>query len=209
MRPRLVDTPLGLGLVDDDAPDLSALVLNLSSARALKKTDDLVRACGVEHKGRRLVDATAGLGRDAASLAALGFDVVAIERAPLMHALWRDALARHTPRHLTFVEDDAVAYLRAVTGTADAPAVVFIDPMYPKAKRTALPQRELRLIAAAVGDVVDDPVALLAAARAAATDRVVMKRPRWQRPLATPTHTWAGASTCFDMYLTPRPAQTG
>lgn len=207
MRPRLIATAAGLGLVDDDAPDLLPLVLDLSKPRRLTTKDDLIRALGWKAGVRRVVDATAGLGRDACALAAFGFDVVAVERAPRMQALWRDALARHVPPRLRVVEDDAVRFLDAVAGTADAPDAVFLDPMYPDVERKALQQRELRLIRAAVTDdgrneLVDNG-ALFAAALRAARLRVVVKRPRWAAPLGgAPTHTWEGASTRFDLYVT-------
>jgi 16S rRNA (guanine1516-N2)-methyltransferase len=215
MRPRLLATDTGLGLVDDDAPELSPLILELTDARRLTTKDDLIRALGWKAGVRRVVDATAGLGRDACALAAFGFDVVAVERAPLMQALWRDALARHAPPRLRLVEDDATRFLDAVAGTADAPDAVFLDPMYPEVERKALQQRELRLIRAAVSpdgghsdhDVVDsvlkDNAALFSAAMRAARLRVVVKRPRWATPLGgAPTHTWEGASTRFDLYVT-------
>jgi 16S rRNA (guanine1516-N2)-methyltransferase len=214
MRPRLLDTPHGLGLVDDDAPELSPLVLDLATPRRLSGRDDLVRALGWSRGVRRVVDATAGLGRDGIALAAFGFDVTAIERAPLMQALWRDALARHAPVRLRLVEADAVAWLGAVAGTAEAPDAVFLDPMYPDVERKALQQRELRLIRAAVGDRAGDDIdadnaALFGAAMGAARARVVVKRPRWASPLGgPPTHTWAGASTRFDLYLTSQPPPT-
>lgn len=209
MRPRLTDTPEGLGLVDDDAPDLSPLVLELTTPRRLTGRDDLVRALGWARGMRTVVDATAGLGRDALALSAFGFEVTCLERAPLMQALWRDALARHTPPRLRFVEDDASRWLAAIRATDDAPDVVFLDPMYPDVERKALQQRELRLIRAAVGNdandelIIADNAALFSAALATARHRVVVKRPRWAQPLGgTPTHTWEGASTRFDLYVT-------
>jgi 16S rRNA (guanine1516-N2)-methyltransferase len=207
MRARLVHTPAGLGLVDDDAPELSPLVLDFSAPRRLTSKDDLIRALGHRLGVRRVVDATAGLGRDAASLAAFGFDVVAIERNTLMQALWRDALKRYPPPRLAWIAHDAVAALHEMRGEL-APDAVYLDPMYPEVERTALQQRELRLVRAAVAaeplaaDVVVDNAALFAAAVAAARHRVVVKRPRWAAPLGgTPTHTWSGASTRFDLYL--------
>jgi 16S rRNA (guanine1516-N2)-methyltransferase len=211
-HPRLVQTDHGLGLVDDDAPDLSALVIDLSRPRRLTQRDDLVRALGWAKGLRRVVDATGGLGRDAAAIAAYGFDVVVCERAPLMVALWRDALARHQPERLRFVDVDAVAYLGGVSDD-NAPDVVFVDPMYPGGPRKALQQRELRLIAAAVafegGNGHDDGGALIDAACAAACARVVAKRPKWASPLKpSPIHTWMGASTCFDLFASTRRAAT-
>jgi 16S rRNA (guanine1516-N2)-methyltransferase len=206
-RPRLVETEDGLGLVDDDVPDLSPLVLDFAHPRRLTLKDDLIRALGWSKGLRRVVDATGGLGRDAIAMAAYGFDVVVCERAPLMQALWRDALKRHHPERVTFVDDDAVAYLDGVRARGGVgPEVVFLDPMYPGGPRKALQQRELRLIAAAVGHADGDGAgtdndALVAAACTTASARVVAKRPKWATPLKDdPIHSWVGTSTCFDLF---------
>ena len=59
------------------------------------RKDALARAAGFG-KGivPTIVDATAGLGRDAFMLACLGAQVTLLERSPEVHGLLRDALAR-------------------------------------------------------------------------------------------------------------------
>lgn len=201
MTARVIDTPLGKGLVDDDAPELSPLVIDLAHGRKLRADDDLVRALGRDKGVVSVVDATAGLGRDAVALKNAGFVVTAVERSPLVQELWRDALSRHTPKGLSFVAQDAVAFLDAVAGSAAAPDAVFVDPMYPhEGSRKALQQREMRLLRAAAGDDVDADV-LFAAAVRAARKRVVVKRPKKAPALGTPTLTFAGSSTRLDVYL--------
>ena len=201
MTARLIDTPLGMGLIDDDAPDLTPLVIDLAHGRKLAADDDLVRALGRDKGVVSVVDATAGLGRDAVALKNAGFIVVAVERNPLVQELWRDALSRHTPKNLTFVAQNAIDYLDAVVGSAVAPDAVFVDPMYPHTARTALQQRELRLLRAAAGDD-DDAAVLFAAACRAARKRVVVKRPKKAPPLSPrPTQSWTGASTRLDLYV--------
>lgn len=201
MTARVIDTPLGRGLVDDDAPELSPLVIDLAHGRKLRAEDDLVRALGRDKGVVSVVDATAGIGRDAVALKNAGFVVTAIERSPLVQELWRDALSRHAPKNLTFVAKDAVAWLDDVAGTALAPDAVFVDPMYPHdLDRKALQQREMRLLRAAAGDDLDVDL-LFAAALRAARRRVVVKRPKKAPSLAAPTLTFAGASTRLDVYL--------
>lgn len=221
MAARLVETPEGLGLVDDDAPELSPLVIDLASPRRLTKKDDLIKALGWEKGLRTVVDATGGLGRDALAMATYGFSVTACERHPLVQALWRDALARHQPERLRFVEADGATFLSSLVDD-ERPEVVYLDPMYPHGPRRALQQRELRILRAAVVDDVDDVDAvdddaaataavakhiadvgnLFSAALAAAKRRVVVKRPRWAEPLGPkPHHTWDGASTRYDLYM--------
>jgi 16S rRNA (guanine1516-N2)-methyltransferase len=106
---------------------------------------------------------------------------------------------------LRFVQGDAVEKLRSLVDSDDAPDAVYLDPMYPhEGPRKALQQREMRLLRAAVGDG-DDVDALFAAAMAAAKKRVVVKRPKKAPTIAnaTPTHTWTGVSTRFDLYVLP------
>ncbi len=192
-----------LGLVDDDEPGLKPVVIDLTRPRALARDDDLVRALGLGRGITTVVDATAGLGRDAQALAARGFVVTAVERSPLVQALWHDAIAREgLPPGLRFVAADAVAWLRALAGTDGAPDAVFLDPMYPADRpRRALPQKEMRILRAAVGDDLDVDV-LFTAARAAARKRVVVKRPKKAPPLAADVaHCWVGASTRLDLHL--------
>jgi 16S rRNA (guanine1516-N2)-methyltransferase len=191
------------GLIDAAEPGFAPVVVDLTRPRVLARDDDLVRALGFGRGVQTVVDATAGLGRDALALAARGFDVVAVERSPLVQALWSDAIARDgLPPRLRFVQADGVAYLRAVAGTVDAPDAVFLDPMYPHGPRRALPQKEMRVLRAAVGDDVDVDE-LFMAARAAAKQRVVVKRPK-KAPVMSEgaAHCWVGASTRLELYLT-------
>ncbi len=169
--------------------------LDLGHARRLRPEDPLLRALGRHAGVRTVIDATAGLGRDAAALALAGFEVTAIERAPALVSLWRDAMKR-PPSRLAFLEGDACALLRSLPA-ADA---VYLDPMYPDGKRKSAPQKELVILRCLVGDDVDAPE-LLAIAREVAALRVVVKRPKKAPPLAPPSHSWAGASTRYDLYL--------
>ena len=60
---------------------------------------ELLRATRVKNRPARLLDLTAGLATDAWRLARAGFDVIACERQPVIHALVQDALQRapHLP----------------------------------------------------------------------------------------------------------------
>ncbi|MBM4281643.1 MAG: rRNA methyltransferase [Deltaproteobacteria bacterium] len=197
------DGRAALGLAVDEAPDLLPIVVDLATPRSLARTDDLVRALGLGRGVVTVIDATAGLGRDALALASVGFSVTAVERSPLVQALWQDAIARTgLPERLRFVAADAAEFLRSVAGTAQAPDAVFLDPMYPHGPRRAMPQKEMRLLRAAVGDDVD-AADLFAAARAAARRRVVVKRPKRAPPMGEgAAHCWTGASTRLELYLT-------
>jgi hypothetical protein len=114
------------------------------------KFDDrepLIRA--VKGKGQRssnrVLDATAGLGRDGVVLAANGLEVVMVERNPLLFVLLRDGIdhaCHNTARpdlmalaaRVTVLNGDAVD---VIDGRLDAgldagnPIVVYIDTFYP------------------------------------------------------------------------------
>ncbi len=162
----------------------------------------------------RVLDATAGLGRDAFVLASLGCEVVLIERQPVIAALLEDGLRRAS----TAVEvAEIIARMRLLVGDAialmtdwqgDAPQVIHLDPMFPHRDKSALVKKEMRLFRPLVGDD-DDAPALLAAALALASHRVVVKRARKAPPIAGPApgYSLEGKSSRYDIYpkkkLTP------
>lgn len=187
-------------------------------ARAGPRAEPLARAVGLRRgEALRVVDATAGLGRDAGLLAWLGADVLAIERHPVVAALLQDALARAAgdarlgpalAARLHVLCADA----RAVLSDASRPPpdVVLLDPMYPTAGRRAAPRRELALLRQLVG-ADEDAAELLDLALSVARRRVVVKRPAHAPPLGgrEPHHRLPGASTRFDVHVVPprgRPA---
>jgi len=169
---------------------------------------DLARAMGLSQGAEgSVVDATAGLGRDAFRLASLGCPVIAVERSPPVAALLADGLRRAAAssgaaataaRRIRLVPGDA----RQVLHADPAPDVVLIDPMYPPARKQAAPGKELALLRRLIG-FDDDAGELLATARAVARRRVVVKRRAHDPPLdgASPDRSWTGRSTRFDVYL--------
>lgn len=173
----------------------------------------IARAVGLSRGGPSptVVDATAGLGRDAFLLALLGCPVTALERCAAVHRALADALRRAEADpataaalggRLRLVHGDARAWLAALA-PGERPAVVLVDPMHPERGKSALVKQEMRILRGLVGDD-PDAAELLAVARAAATRRVVVKRPLHAAPLAPgPSHTLRGRSTRFDVYLIP------
>lgn len=168
----------------------------------------VAKAVGVQSGARpRLVDATAGLGRDGFELARLGCTVTLIERVPVIAALLEDGLRRAaedpeigpTARSVRVLTGDAIALLRG--WSEEPPEVIYLDPMFPHREKTALVKKEMRLFRALVGDDEDQPE-LLAAALALATHRVVVKRMR-KAPIiagAKPSYALEGKTSRFDVY---------
>ena len=169
----------------------------------------LPRAAGLM-RGRtpRVVDATAGLGRDAFLLASLGAEVVLIERSPDVHALLAEAIAR--AREASVEHAAIISRMTLLLGDAREllprlrPEVVLVDPMHPPREKSALVKQEMRVLRGIVGD---DPDAfdLMQVALAAASQRVVLKWPLRAAPmpgLRAPSHTISGKSTRYDVFMT-------
>ncbi|MBO3274791.1 class I SAM-dependent methyltransferase [Pseudomonas schmalbachii] len=168
----------------------------------------IAKAVGIQPGVRPFVlDATAGLGRDAFVLATLGCEMRLIERQPLIGALLEDGLARAgrdfevapIAARMRLLQGNAIELMRAWEG--EAPQVVYLDPMFPHRDKSALVKKEMRLFRPLVGDDLDAP-ALLQAALALATHRVVVKRPR-KAPIiegAKPSYSLEGKSSRYDIY---------
>lgn len=172
----------------------------------------VVRACGVKAGHPvRVLDATAGLGRDSWLLAHVGAEVTCCERAPVIQALLRDGLARAaadsvsaiTASRIHLHEGSSLTLLHQLAGlpAVERPETVYLDPMFPHRDKSALVKLDMRLFREIVGED-QDADALLAAARAVATRRVVVKRPRHAPDLdgIAPHQRMEGQSNRFDLY---------
>jgi 16S rRNA (guanine1516-N2)-methyltransferase len=154
-----------------------------------------------------VVDATAGLGRDAFLLASLGAEVTLIERSPDMHKLLEGGLARareaggdaaDTINRMTLLYGDAKDLLPTL-----APEVILVDPMHPPRNKTALVKNEMRLIREIVG-TDEDSVELMTLALTTASKRVVLKWPQRANPMEgirPPSHQISGKSTRYDVFM--------
>lgn len=168
----------------------------------------IAKAVGIQPGIRpSVLDATAGLGRDAFVLASLGCAMTLIERQPLIAALLEDGLARAT-RNAEVAPIAAQMQLRKgnaielmTNWQGEPPQVIYLDPMFPHRDKSALVKKEMRLFRPFVGDDLDAP-ALLQAALALASHRVVVKRPR-KAPViegAKPGYALEGKSSRYDIY---------
>jgi 16S rRNA (guanine1516-N2)-methyltransferase len=174
----------------------------------------VARAVGMKgpHSKPRVLDLTAGLGRDAFVLATLGCTVLALERQAEIFQLLKDGLRRANQDAETFealgerlqllqADANALLALWPAGPLADfKPDVLYLDPMHPPRKKSALPRKEMRLFRQLVGADFDQEQ-LLAAARATGVKRVVVKRPSSAPPLAPGvSSSISGKTTRFDVY---------
>ena len=169
---------------------------------------DLAKAMGLRAgKMPKIVDATAGLGRDSFLLASLGAEVTMIERSDVMYGLLRDGMTRARQEggifgtilsRMTLLHGDAKALLPKLNAEA-----ILIDPMHPPRKTSALVKRELRQVREIVG-TDEDAVALMQVALRHARQRVVLKWPAKAEPMPgikPHSHQILGKSTRYDVFM--------
>lgn len=170
--------------------------------QALAKAAGLVRGVTPD-----IVDATAGLGRDAFLLASLGANVTLIERSQKMHDLLAQGLARAAAEGGRYAE--TVARMTLLHGDSSLllpelkPQVVLVDPMHPPRGNTALVKKEMRQIREIVGTDPDSEN-LMKVALTFAQNRVVLKWPLRAEPMAgirKPSHQILGKSTRYDVFV--------
>lgn len=176
------------------------------------KNEALARALGLKNQTRpTIVDATGGLARDSFIIASLGYELTLLERSPIIYTLIQDGLKRanqhprmhHTTKRLLTVQSDAIIWLNQLKDQ-DKPEIIYLDPMFPEKKKSALPKKEMLIFHDIVGDDLDADN-LLSTALACATKRVVVKRPRLANCLkasCAPSFSLTGSSCRFDIYLT-------
>jgi 16S rRNA (guanine1516-N2)-methyltransferase len=169
---------------------------------------DLPKAAGFKPGiNPHIIDATAGLGRDAFLLASLGATVTMIERSTDMHALLLDGMVRALDTggvtaeiisRMTLIHGDAIQLLPSLS-----PEIVFVDPMHPPRNKSALVKAEMRQIRAIVG-IDDDQTRLMQTALAHASRRVVLKWPAKTAPMADippASHQIIGKSVRYDVFM--------
>lgn len=202
-----------------------------ANAQLRKRQSKSELVCKAFGNSRRIVDLTAGLGRDSFILAAAGFDVLLVERNPVLFYLLQDALLR-----LRVVDEQLGARLRLVQGDAadivdindllakyhdpgsiiDPTTVgVYLDPMYESnqvgkkasvKKETTMLHRLVRnrsSIDQQGDEYTDNNRGLFATAQRIFGSRIVVKRPLKAGALLDlkPHAQITGSTHRFDIYL--------
>ncbi len=149
------------------------------------RKEPLAKAIGLKHNAKpKVLDATAGMGRESFLLASLGCTVTAVERNPVIFALLSDAVKRaltapklpFTAEQLQVIHHDSIEFISSLTG--DAFEVIYLDPMFPARDKSAAVKKEMRIFKRLAGSDNDD-AELLKAAIETGCKRVVVKRPNY------------------------------
>jgi len=166
------------------------------------KRNNLVRTMRGLPQKSLIIDATAGLGRDALILSSLVERVILIERVPWVSALLEDGL-KNSIEHLPYLSNTRVVCSdskKFLLNLKTKPDAIYLDPMFEnmgksKAKREVQALRDLTIQS-------NEKELLLEVALKKAKDRVVVKRHKKVKNLAgiKPTFSLTGRVVRYDVY---------
>lgn len=157
----------------------------------------------------KVLDVTCGSGADSMFMLALGMEVYAFERNPVVAILLEDAF-----RYYKAMEDDFSLALNRLHFRFGDPClhgfqlpqvdVIYYDPMFPeKKKSSALARKEMELFKLIVGKD-EDEVSVLASLLKITDTRIIVKRPLKAEPLKEkPLSSFTGKTTRYDLYKSP------
>jgi 16S rRNA (guanine1516-N2)-methyltransferase len=144
-----------------------------------------------------------GLAVDSVFLTQLGFEVIGVERSPVLFALLQEAFAKTKKTYLKsyrLYHADSLPFLREQRGQIAVDAIYF-DPMYPHKKKSALPKQEMVVFRDLVGHD-DDAAVVLEEALTWPVQRVVVKRPLHAEELLPGVrHSYEGKVVRYDTYV--------
>lgn len=176
------------------------------------KGQTIAKAIGISSKNKpHILDATAGLGRDALILANLGSKLSLVEQSPILAEMLKQAVefAEETPLFqkasaagFEIYNDDAAEFMN--NRIIDGSDVVYLDPMYPEKKKSALVKKDMQILQNLIGHSSEkDNTTLLAAAISFARQRVVVKRPKHAEHIQGPEPTMSlhSKKTRYDVYV--------
>ena len=200
-----------LSLEVNDGEKAGSLSIDYSSGainfRRLSGKQLLLKAVG--GSGKNVLDSTAGLGRDAFILASFGCKVRAIEKSPIIGELVLDALARcqsderlkKISGRLEFFVGESLGFIKTLA--VNSFDTLYIDPMYPEKKKTALPKKEMIVLQKFFGTEPEEVnLQEIFEEGAKKFRRIVVKRPIKGPELFPGVKVkFRGSTTRFDVYV--------
>lgn len=171
----------------------------------------IAKAVGLKHGNTPgVLDVTAGLARDAYILAALGCKLTLVEQSPILFTLVEDGIRRGLAdessrdvlnNFMNLVNADSVLYMEHMDQET-RPDVIYIDPMYPERKKSALVKKDMQILQRLLGKD-QNAERLLKTALDCAGKRVVVKRPLHAETVGNtkPDMSISSKKTRYDVYL--------
>lgn len=173
-----------------------------------EKNQELIKAIGIRNDYKpKVLDTTAGLGRDSFILANFDCKVVMLERNPVIYLLLSNAienaklnpLVKDIVNNMTILNVNSIEYLQNIKQNFD---VIYVDPMFPKTNKSRLVKKDMQIFREIVGDDIDSGE-LFELALKQNVKRVVVKRMKKSEYLLNkkPNFEIVGNTTRFDVYL--------
>lgn len=174
-----------------------------------EKNQELIKAIGVKNDFKpKVLDTTAGLGRDSFILANFGCKVVMLERNSVIYSLLNNAienaklnsLTKDIVNNMTILNANSIEYLQNIK--EDNFDAIYVDPMFPKTNKSRLVKKDMQIFREIVGDDIDSGELFELALRQD-VKRVVVKRMKKSEYLLNkkPNFEIVGNTTRFDVYL--------
>jgi len=167
------------------------------------KNELIAKALGLGKGCEKVLDLSVGMGIDSVFLTQLGFQVIGVERSPMLYALLSEAFARTKKEYLKSYQlyfDDSLNFLKTKKSEISVDSIYF-DPMYPHKKKSALPKQEMMVFRDLVGHD-EDASLVLQEALTWNVKRVVVKRPMQAEELLPGVHhSFEGKVVRYDTYV--------
>ena len=164
----------------------------------------------VGRKTRKLIDATAGWGGDAMRFCAQGYEVICLERQPLIALLLTDAM--RVLAKTEWVQKNSVSVpvvecgeaMQLLGGSEFDADCIYLDPMFPsKRKSSAMANKSMELLHRLIGEDIDADSLVMHSAEN--YPRTVVKRPNYAPPLwREPDEQFGGKLIRYDVYFQSR-----
>lgn len=152
-----------------------------------------------------VLDITAGFCNDSFILSSLGVRVCALEQSHVIFSLVEAALQKAENKEpFKLLCTNALDYMQELIHLDQRPKLIYMDPMFEIASRTALSNKSmqaLQLLESYTKDLQQKNVDLLQKALLCASHRVVVKRNKKTASLKKPSYTLHGKLLKYDVYL--------
>lgn len=189
------------------------------------RNEIISKAMGAGRHGHKILDLSAGLGIDSVFLYQLGYQVLGLERHPLIYISLRTALENYYINFLKINEDpknqliddmkldfrfiSAADFLNLNNDTECTDFnIIYFDPMFPEKIKSALPRQEMVFFRNLVGAdldasfIIENYIELVKSQKNQIQKRIVIKRPI-KAPLLIkqkPESQFFGKLIRFDIY---------
>lgn len=177
--------------------DFQSRALQFRSTAHLNAELLIKAVLGKKKQALKIIDVTAGFGKDSYLLALTGSEITAYESNPLMFALLKDGLHRTEVTNISLHQKNSLAAMPSANCD-----VIYLDPMYPATKKSAKHNKHMMFLQTCVGQQKAMDEDLFNQALQSNTKKIVIKRPIKAKFVLNkqPTSQITGKTIRFDIY---------